>query len=64
MKINLARLQQALEQAIQALEELEQALDAGDGRKVAARLYELNQALKEATREASGLELDHLELDP
>ncbi len=50
--MNLEKLQQAIERAIQTLEELEQALDAGDNRRVGARLYELHRALKEASDEA------------
>lgn len=46
------KLQQIIERATQALEELEQAIDAGDNRKIGARLYELRRALQEASHEA------------
>ncbi len=49
-KQDLQQLQEAIERAIQALEELEKALDEGDNRKVGARLYELRHALREAQR--------------
>lgn len=45
-KQTLARLQDAIERAIQALEQLEQAIDAGDYRKIGARLYELRSLLE------------------
>lgn len=48
----LERLQDAIERALQAFEELEKAIDSGDNRKIGACLYELRQALKEADREA------------
>jgi len=50
-KQTLKQIQEALERAIQALEKLEEAIDAGDNRKIGARLYELRQALQEATHE-------------
>ncbi len=52
MNMNLEKLQDAIERAVQALEGLEQALDASDNRRVGARLYELHRALKEASDEA------------
>ena len=52
MNKQLAAIQEALARAMQALESLEAAIDAGDNRKIGACLYELRQALKEADREA------------
>ena len=51
-KQTLAKLQKSIECATQALEELEQAIDAGNNIQIGACLYELRQALKEADREA------------
>ncbi len=56
--MNKQRLQQLTEAAILLLEQLEAALDAGDNRKIGARLYELRRQLNvlraeiEAPREA------------
>ena len=62
-KQSLAQLQQAMhtprkaaavasliERAMQALEEVENALNEGSDRKVGAALYELHRALKEANQ--------------
>jgi hypothetical protein len=43
--MNKQRLQQLIETAILLLEQLEAALDAGDNRKVGARMYELRRQL-------------------
>ncbi len=43
--MNKQRLQQLTEAAILLLEQLEAALDAGDNRKIGARLYELRRQL-------------------
>ncbi len=43
--MNKQRLQQLIETAILLLEQLEAALDAGDNRKIGARLYELRRQL-------------------
>ncbi len=43
--MNKQRLQQLIEAAILLLEQLEAALDAGDNRKIGARLYELRRQL-------------------
>ena len=51
--MNRAKLQEAIERASAALEELEQALDAHDYRKIGASLYKLRQALQEAQREVT-----------
>lgn len=51
-KETLSKIQQAIENATSALERLETALDQNDQRKAGAALYELKQALQEATREA------------
>ena len=44
--MNREQLQQATERALQALEELEEALAAGDNRKIGARMAELRWELK------------------
>jgi len=49
--MSLSKLQQAIENAIQALEKLEEAMDSGDNRRIGAVLYELRHALKEAEHE-------------
>ena len=61
--MNVEKLQQAMhtprkaaavasliERAMQALEELENALNEGNDRKVGAALYELDRALKETNQ--------------
>lgn len=50
-KQSAEQIQQAIERAIQALEELEAALYAGDHRKIGAKLYELRRALQDAKRD-------------
>ena len=41
----------AVERAIQALDQLEEVLDAGDNYKIGARLQELRRALEQAKQE-------------
>jgi hypothetical protein len=54
MKETLRKIQDGIEKAVTALEELEAAIDEHDYRKIGARLYELHcilqAVLKEVTR--------------
>ncbi|GEM_PF-5922911 len=47
--------QEAVEQAVTALDELEAAIDEHDNRKIGARLYELRRALQALKSLAEGL---------
>jgi flagellin-specific chaperone FliS len=51
--MNLSKLREIIQRAIQLLEELEQALDSGDNRKIGARLHELRLELRRALREVT-----------
>ena len=44
--MSIQDIAQAIERAIQLLEELEQVIDSGDNRAIGARLYELRRELK------------------
>jgi hypothetical protein len=46
MNETLKKIQDGIEQAVTALEDLEQAIDSGDNRRIGARLYELRRVLQ------------------